>query len=271
MSFRSMVKSPKLRSITQGSIFNHARSDDFNEDILGMVISARCDIAQKKQEKYVYVPLIKAKHWFNSNLIPKLIDEYRKSLVGELRAILVNNKFSGTAIETFGPIACANLLIDLKDHSKYSAKLDELARVDLCLDSGINDKSLINPKKLAAKIEDLVSNKIEGFFLIDNIIDYQNNGANLGAYVAILGEPRPIHKIAALGISEGLDHSSISDHDRIYESINRSEGEMSYVLCNIKSPYIELALQRFSNLYSRIGIDDPSLELKDNLKLEAMA
>lgn len=50
MPFRNMVQPPKLRTITQGSVFNHARSDDFNQDVLGMVISARCDLAQKNKK-----------------------------------------------------------------------------------------------------------------------------------------------------------------------------------------------------------------------------
>lgn len=271
MSFRKMVQPGKLRGITQGSIFNHARSDDFKEDVLGMVISARCDLAQQKQEKFIYVPLIKAKHWFDFHVIPKLIEECRKSLVADLKNILVQNKNAESVIETFGAIKCGDLLIDSKDHVKYIKKLDDLSRIEYCITSGQNDKSLISPKKLAAKIDEVVTNKVEGFFLVDNVVDYQNNKIELGSYIAILGEPRPIHKTAALGIAEGLDHSDITPHDRTYDSINRVEGEMSYVLCNITSPYIELALQRFSGLYSRIGVENPSSKIKEILHLEAMA
>lgn len=271
MPFRKMVQPAKLRGITQGSVFNHARSDDFTQDVLGMVISARCDLAQKKQEKFIYVPLIKAKHWFDYHVVPKLIEEHRKSLIADLKSILVQNKNAESVIETFGPTKCADLLVGLKDHVKYIKKLEDLIRVESCIVSGDNDKSLIAPKKLAAKIDEVASNKVEGFFLIDNIVDYQNNKKELGSYIAILGEPRPIHKTAALGIAEGLDHSNISQHDRTYDSIIQVEGEMSYVLCNISSPYIELALQRFSALYSRIGVENPSAKIKELLHLEAMA
>jgi hypothetical protein len=266
-----MVQTPKLRGITQGSVFNHARSDDFNQDVLGMVISARCDLAQKKQEKFIYVPLIRAKYWFDFHLIPKLIEESRKTLIGDLKAILVQNKNSDTVIETFGASKCADLLVGLKDHGRYLKKLGELEYVESCIELGKNDKTLFSQKKLASKIDEVISNKIEGFFLIDNIVDYQNNKTELGAYVAILGEPRPLHKVAALGIAEGLDHSTITQNDRAYDSINLLEGEMSYVLCNITSPYIELALQRFSSFYSRVGVENPSSKMKEILVSEAMA
>lgn len=271
MSFRNMVQPPKLRSITQGSVFNHARSDDFDENVLGMVISARCDLAQKKQEKFIYVPLIKAKQWLDSYLIPKLIDEHRKALIGDLKNIIVQNKNSDTVLETFGAIRCAELLTGSKDYQRYLQKLSELQHVESCIESGINDKALLTRKKLLAKVDDVISNKIEGFFLVDNIVDYQNNRLELGSYIAILGEPRPIHRVAALGISEGIDHSIISGNDRIYDSLNKIDGEMSYVLCNLASPYVELVLQRFSSLYSRIGVEDPTSSIKENLVSEAMS
>lgn len=271
MPFRNMVQTPKLRGITQGSVFNHARSDDFHNDVLGMVISARCDLAQKKQEKFVYVPLVKVKHWFDFHLVPKLTEEYRKTLLSELKTILTQNKNADTVIETFGPEKCLDLLAGHKDQVKYQEKLTKLKYVESCMQLGVLDKSLLHEKKFAAKIDDIITNKTEGFFIIDNIIDFQDNKANLGTYIAILGEPRPIHRVAALGIAEGLDHSKITEQDRIYDSLTYRQGEMSYVLCNIASPYIELALQRFSNFYSRIGIDAPTARLKELLISEAMA
>lgn len=270
MPFRKMTTPPKLRTITQGSIFNFARSDDFESDVLGMVISARCDLAQNKQEKFIYVPLIKAKTWFDFHLIPKLMDENRKALLADLKQILVQNGNSESAIDTFGTTKCAELLTNLKEHSRYQKKAVELDHIQSCLQQGINDKTVINPKKIAAKIDDVISNKTEGFFLIDNIIDYQNNKTELGSYVALLGEPRPIHKKAALGISQGLSHSEFNPSDPLYDSLQHAEGEMSYILGTITSPYIELILQRFSSLYSRIGVENPSPIIKGFLMLEAM-
>lgn len=192
-------------------------------------------------------------------------------MIGDLKSILVQNKNTDSVLETFGAIKCAELLAGLKDHQRYLSKLSELQHVESCIERGINDKTLFTRKKLLAKIDDVISNKIEGFFVVDNVVDFQNNKSELGSYIAILGEPRPIHKVTALGIAEGLDHSGISQYDRIYDSVNKLEGEMSYVLCNVTSPYIELALQRFSSLYSRIGVEDPTSSIKEILISEAMA
>ncbi|MGQ3850523.1 hypothetical protein [Pseudomonas capsici] len=265
-----MVQSPKLRSITQGSIFNFARSDGYSANVLGMVISARCDLAQLKQEKFIYVPVVKAKDWIEMTLIPKLTDELRKSLLSDMRNILKANNFSETALDTFGVDTAAQLLKGKSDEVKFLEKSDKLSVVEQYLSLGRFDKSILNPKLLSARIDDVVNNKSEGYFFIDEIIDYQGGNISLGSHIVILGEPRPIHQKAAQGIADGLDHEQISISDRSYDSIIKSIGEMSYVLCNVKSPYIELVLQRFSSFYSRIGVDDPSKTIKDLLAKEVL-
>ena len=270
MTFRAMVQSPKLRSITQGSVFNFARSDDYRENVLGMVISARCDLAQLKQEKFIYVPVVKAKDWIEFTLIPKLTDELRKALLTEMRNILKANNLSETALDTFGVDTASSLLKGKGDEKKFIEKIEKLNLIEECLRSGKFDKTILSPKLVSARIDDVVNNKSEGYFFIDEVIDYQAGVESLGSHVVILGEPRPIHQKAAQGIADGLDHEQISLSDRAYDSIAKSESEMSYILCVVKSPYIELILQRFSSFYSRIGVDDPSKKIKDLLAKEVL-
>ncbi|POP89120.1 hypothetical protein CXB40_30585 [Pseudomonas syringae pv. avii] len=145
MPFRNMVLPPKLRSMTQGSVFNFARSDDFNQDVWGMVISARCDLAQNKQEKFIYVPLVKAKAWFDSYLIPKLMEENRKALFSDLKQILVQNGNAESAIYVFGTARCAELLTLPKEHNRYLKKLADLDHIQSCLGRRCKNSQLSPP------------------------------------------------------------------------------------------------------------------------------
>ncbi len=43
---------------------------------------------------------------------------------------------------------------------------------------------------------------------------------------------------------------------------------MSYVLCNMASPYIELVMQRFSNIFSRVGVKDPHKNLGERFFMD---
>lgn len=268
MSARDMVQPPRLRAVTQGSVFNHAKCQDFSNSILGLFISARCDLAQKKQERYIYVPLVKATDWLDYYIIPKLFDEHHTSLLNSLKTILTQNKHCPSSIDTFGAEICADLL-NGKALSQYQKKLSEIEETTKMMRSGIYDKSTLSSKAIKSKTDDLISNKIEGAFFIDEIIDYQNGETHLGSYVAVLSEPSSIPRRIASEIADGLDHEYIINSQVSYGCIDAKKGEMSYILCNVRSPYIELALQKFSTLYSRIGVEDPSTEMKNKLAKEA--
>lgn len=59
---RDMCCPCPINTITQGSIFNHAYNEDFgDEEDLGLLISARCDLANDKAPKYSYLPVISLK------------------------------------------------------------------------------------------------------------------------------------------------------------------------------------------------------------------
>jgi hypothetical protein len=269
MSARDMVQPPKLRTVTQGSIFNHAKCQDFSNSVLGLFISARCDLAQKKQERFIYVPLVKAIDWLDCYVTPKLFSEHHASLLANLKTILSDNKHCASSIDTFGAERCASLLEGTKALIQYQKKLADVKKVSQMMQSGVYDKSIISAKTIKSKTDELVSNKVEGAFFIDDIIDYQNGNAHLGPHVAVLSEPSSIPRNIALEIADGLDHEYIIDSGLNYGCINARSGEMSYVLCNVRSPYIELALQKFSALYSRIGVEDPSTEMKNKMAKEA--
>lgn len=269
MSARDMVQPPRLKKVTQGSVFNHAKCQDFSDSVLGLFISARCDLAQKKQERFIYVPLVRAIDWLNYYVIPKLFSEHHTSLLSSLKAILKQNKHCPSSIDTFGAEKCAALLEGTKFLAQYQTKLAELESVIKMMQSGNYDKSILSSRTIQAKTDDLVSNKIEGAFFVDDIIDYQNGGTCLGPHVAVLSEPSSIPRHIALEIADGLDHEHVIDNRLSYGCIEAKQGEMSYVLCNLRSPYIELALQKFSSLYSRIGVEDPSTEMKNKMAKEA--
>lgn len=269
MSARDMVQPPRLRSVTQGSIFNHAKCQDFSSSVLGLLISARCDLAQKKQERYIYVPLVRALDWLDYYVIPKLLSEHHSSLLSALKTILVQNKHCSSSIDAFGAEKCASLLGG-KALIQYQKKLGEVESCVRMMQSGIWDKSILSSRAIKSKTDELVSNKVEGAFFIDEVIDYQNGNALLGPHVAVLSEPSSIPRHIALEIADGLDHEHVFANQVSYGCIDARRGEMSYVLCNVRSPYIELALQKFSALYSRIGVEDPSKEIKDKIAREAV-
>ncbi|WP_146251870.1 MULTISPECIES: hypothetical protein [unclassified Pseudomonas] len=226
-------------------------------------------MAQKKQERYIYVPLVRAVDWLDYYVIPKLFSEHHTSILGSLKTILSQNKHCPASIDTFGATQCATLLEGTRALAQYQKKLSEAEDVTRMMESGIYDKSILSAKAIKSKTDELVANKVEGAFFIDNIIDFQNGNTHLGPHVAVLSEPSSIPRHIALEIADGLDHENLINSGLNYGCIDAKGGEMSYILGNVRSPYIELALQKFSALYSRIGVDDPSTEMKNQIAKEA--
>ncbi|WP_324711243.1 hypothetical protein [Pseudomonas citronellolis] len=149
MDYRKMTQSPALKSITQGSVFNFARSEDFEgEEVLGLVISARCDLAQKKQDKFSYVPLIRASAWIDRYLVPKMFEEDRASSINSLGEILTRNNLSKAAIDTFGAKACSALIPEGKDKGKFLEILLKIEKIEQSLADRKFDKKAIKEKSL---------------------------------------------------------------------------------------------------------------------------
>lgn len=270
MSYRKMVQQPRVKVITQGSIFNFAQADMQSDGALGMVLSARCDMAQFKQDRFLYVPLVNATEWIDKILVPKMLEEMRKGLLGDLSGILKKNGHSPNAVSTFGPRKAADLISGSRDESSYFEKLAKLELIESNSSKLLYDKSMLTNKSVLSKLSDIIGNKVEGYFFLDEVIDFNDANKSLGSYIVDLSDPRPLHSMAARRISEGLLHDDIDDSSRVFDAIYKKQGEMSYVLCDVISPYVELILQRFAYFYSRIGVEDPSNKLKERLVAESM-
>lgn len=270
MSYRKMVQQPRVKTITQGSIFNFAQADTQSDRALGMVLSARCDMAQFKQERFLYVPLISATEWIDKILVPKMLEEMKKGLLGDLNSLIKKNGHSPNAISTFGPKKAAALISGSRDECSYFEKMEKIELIERNSSKSIYDKSMLTKKSIMSKLSDIINNKVEGYFFLDEVIDFNDANKSLGSYIIDLSDPRPLHRMAARQISEGLLHDNIDVSSRVFDAVFKKQGEMSYVLCDVISPYVELVLQRFAYFYSRIGVEDPSSKLKEDLAAESI-
>ena len=73
--YRDLYSEPVIGKITQGTIFNGAKSRRYPgcHSVFGIVISPRCDIEQKKVPLYYYLPAIKMEDWMNMDFPPLYI------------------------------------------------------------------------------------------------------------------------------------------------------------------------------------------------------
>lgn len=262
---RDMCEPCPISTITQGSIFNNALNEDFDGlNNLGLLISARCDMANNKSPKYSYLPVISLEKYVSFYTIKKLLREQKNEEIRKIESLLGNPALGKDIVKMYGLEQCVEKLItDNKNKSKADTSLEKIKFLSEAESKSWNqlshtEKCIIPQKKIRQELKNIAENKIEGFYLIDNIVDYNDGAKAMGPHVVLL---REIHHISAKVtdlIKNGYNHDE--NHTEVARYLMLEPNGMTYVLANLKSPYLELLMQKFSSLFTRIGVKDPSEE-----------
>ena len=111
---RNIYKKVKIGDITQGSIISGAISDVYGDtNVFGVVISARCAIAQKKVRSYHYIPMVPFSRWKEVDFVRLCVEKATKDYRGKIKNILKNNGLSERVVEDFEPSIILQKLSDL--------------------------------------------------------------------------------------------------------------------------------------------------------------
>jgi len=263
---RKICEHCRINTITQGSIFNFAFNEDYPDpDSLGLLISARCDIENNKGTKFSYLPVIPLESFIQSAITEKILNEEIKSEIGKISGFIKNSGNTPDAINMYGAEAAIKTLLKKpKEIEKANEACERIQRIESLLNIEWRERGYVEPidlppKKVKSELQAIANNRVEGIFLLDQVIDFNNNEQELGPHIVLLREIYHIESDTCEKIKIGCLHDDLNPNK--VRSLNLQPGEMSYVLCNVISPYIELLMQRFSNLFTRIGVQDPNVDL----------
>lgn len=258
---RALTKSPAIGEFTQGSIFNCLGSGNGYSEF-GLVVTARCDIAQKKVSTVLCLPIKKMHDWINEVCRAEVLERSQKSLNSEINEILKSNKIPLNSIKIYGFDETLRVL-QLKGAKKKD--MDRLGEIKSTFDEGV-----LNPGLKVVKtnyntiIDDLICNKKARFHFLERIIENEEPSG----YVVDFASPICIPFEIISQVSFGLEAVRLR---RIYSNFSGlfdfSEFDQVEVVSILNSPYIEHLMQRFTGFYSRIGTDDIAendyMELKE--------
>jgi hypothetical protein len=263
-----MIEAPIHENGSQGTIFSCAYSDAYKStNVYGLIITARCDLAQTKATSISYLPIVSIDDWMLIDgyniFLQRLISEY----LGKLKSVLRDANLSTTLLETINlddiskflnqqtgktSKALAKRFDDAlhlyKQYNTLSAETPKLAQI----------KSVIKDNKKQAQllIKELLDNKLADYHYIDRCqFDEECAG-----YVAIMREIHSIPQLLFGHILLGLDKSQFNEFVRNngeyrYKMSFKFE-DIALPLGTVKSPFIEHIMQRFTMLYARIGVKD---------------
>ncbi|MAC13760.1 MAG: hypothetical protein CL539_03665 [Alcanivorax sp.] len=270
-----MCRPCPVDAITQGSIFNYAFSEDLdNKNVLGMLISARCDLANLKTSKYSYVPVVSLEDYIFHYLARKLFLDQKKEEVGKIKNMVKDLGHDPGIIDVYGIKKCIDKIVEKqKAKEKANEAFEKIESLNELINKNSDrytkdDLAIIPSKKFKSEFSDLSQNKAEGYYLIDDVVDHNNREASLGPHVVLLREVHHMSAEIAEFIKKGCVHDELLEAGNSAPSLVLGKGRMSYVLCNMASPYIELVMQRFSNIFSRVGVKDPHKNLGERFFMD---
>lgn len=254
---RELLSHPTKDEFTQGSIFEGLTINSDSLYTNGMIITARCDIANGKARNILCLPIYKASDWLNSQGDEIIYRRVESKLLNKIEMELKKFNLSSELISVY-PI---ENIITIIDEDKKVHHKEDIKKMLYMYKSKNCDHTLdfVN-KERKNLVSEIIRNTETSTYFIEQI-DVDNV---LEPYVIDLAEPISIPFEVAKRILSGIKKERNSD-DYVSQYLTLYKDEISYISL-LKSPYIEHVLQKFSSYYSRIGTDDISKEAETILK-----
>ena len=238
-----------VSKVTQGSIFSNAIATKYTENVYGLIISARCDLEHEGNVDYVYyLPIVDLKQWYENNgkiyLLNKDIEKKKHKLENEC----IKHKFPFQGISESQLIRMGNAIEKADDKQKYLSLVSEYFRT---FEKQFNT-SEYKPKQesIDSLLDNLKKNDLKDVILVESWERKKQYK------VILLQDLKRVKYIYAIKFGEGLLENQISnqtDNDLLYTDDSSCFYE---IVKELSSPFIEFVMQRFSQIFCRIGIED---------------
>ncbi|MBI9011709.1 MAG: hypothetical protein JEZ08_05705 [Clostridiales bacterium] len=264
-----------MENIKQGQIIYGVRSLEYPDiPCHGIVITASCDIAQKKVKNIHFVSMVSLDRWLLDNCVYSLIEIKIKELRRNLEIWMVSVNLDMKVLQIWELDKIKKLFLqENKGQSNYDkyllllefetflkTELTEQRRADILL------KTLSKEKK--TRVQQIMSNQITGYYYIPpNETSYL---ANSKGYVVNLRDVNTIEFSVFAQMVDGYLDCKINKEILKDEILTKlfyleEEEDYSYTLDSLKSPRIEHLMQAFSAMFTRIGLDDMCRDLQNKI------
>lgn len=265
-----------MGEITQGSILCGIRSNKYpGKRCCGIIISARCDVANCKISKLYYLVALEAQDWFSSecgygeSYAGKTNDQKRKfkEITGKYN--LDFESLQNFTVEDVETIIEAQAIPPKEKDLLTALYLDYRLFCCSAMDDDMRRNIIRTDRKFATNYLDKINKGeiVHYYYLpfrayMDN--DFTDDGASKGLIVDLqeieMLKIDDAEKMQEMGIDYNYARLSANEPQSEIERLNEhfwleTEDDFVIVEHNIKSPWVELLMQRFANTFTRIGVD----------------
>lgn len=263
--------------LNQGTIFTCGAAVDYEDcTVHGIIITARCDVANDKVRVYNYLPIVKLDDWLHRDGRVILATRMLLDSINSLRNILRDNDYSPAILDTETPRAILDGLFGIVDGRphKSRSKVEKLCQqyelADTAISSAPASRASLQVAESMPKIRDsllkeLVHQNLGGYYFLSRV---EPAGEDTG-FVVLLREVQVMSRELAAAVADGIDAKQLADSPTLAASrplaLDIGPGELAMPIAILRSPHIEHLMQTFSYIFSRIGLPDPDPAYLSNL------
>ena len=266
---RKIYSDKTIGILEQGSIINGcvAREYPMNQNIYGLIITPRCDIANGKVNSVHYLPVVNIKDWLLVDFWNIFSIRLQNDLLNKMSNILAKYKMSNQILKVFSKESLLTKFKDIFKTTDYNEFEKIYSKKNICEKSAaivtqkeINE--LINEfEKLSISIfKELKDNKFKEYYLIE---DWAHESQDY--YIVLMREIERLDYDLAVEITKGLYFSQLTNEQLNRNNLLNPADEFLYSVAILNSPFIEHLIQHFFLNFGRIGIQDHSRDLELNL------
>lgn len=256
---------------TQGTIIENMRSGKYpGIRCKGIVISARCDLAQNKIKYFHCLMALPLEDWFFEVLFNDILEEKKKELFGKIKRYAEENNLDFDSLINMGIDKVEYILTQcVGDNKKVSKDVSIWISTWKTIEELSSEKKDRNHKNayLRNNAEKLVKSKMLHLynsvypkFAFVPVKAYSCNSSSVEGLVIDLQDIKQIDMNVKNDILDYKYDFTTYQGDR-KEEINKLfffENESDFVMADdiITSPWIEYILQLFAHSFIRIGVDN---------------
>ena len=262
---------------TQGCIIEDIRSSKYaNIRCKGIVISARCDIAQRKIPCVHYLTALNIYDWMYEVLFETIVDEMRKKSLDTIKNLAKEKELDFETLLELGIEKTETILLS----KCASGKKKEMERIQEAVASWKRNEIIkqgevsreekkeifksYGEKKLFNTIKALYNSNFPKFCFIPEKAYAKSDSAVRGLVVDLQDIQQIDMSMVDRIINFECDYVIIEDETE-RRTLNRSfffENKNDFLIIDsiVESPWIEYLLQLFANSFTRIGVDNADEE-----------
>ncbi|MER9229743.1 hypothetical protein NKI39_29830 [Mesorhizobium sp. M0664] len=186
------LRSPKIGRLNQGVIFTCAKAERYDgRQVFGLIITARCDLAQEKFPMLNYVPVVSLDDWLVTDGLDLMLSRASADTTGKLKGALKTAGIAESLLNSQSPrqIFDSFFLDDYSKGKKPAKQFFDIVEVceflasfqrniSLCIDN-LYKQFDAQKKRL---LEELIRHNLSGHYFLSRVFDGERAARICSAY-----------------------------------------------------------------------------------------